>query len=87
MSVVSSLDTLEYFKEQYANCSIRYGDLKKQLAEDIIAITNPIREKIIELSTNNEYLKKVVETGKEKARISASKTISEVRNIMGIKSF
>jgi tryptophanyl-tRNA synthetase len=87
MKAVSSPETLEYFKKQYANCSIRYGDLKKQLAEDIVAITNPIREKILELSTNNEYLKKVVETGKEKARVSASKTISEVRNLMGIKSF
>jgi tryptophanyl-tRNA synthetase len=87
MNAVSSPDTLKYFKEQYANCTIRYGDLKKQLAEDIVAFTNPIREKIIAISDNKEYLKKVVETGKEKARISASKTIKEVREIMGIKSF
>ena len=87
MNAVSSQETLNYFKEQYSNCTIRYGDLKKQLAEDIIAFTNPIREKIKEISENQEYLKKIVETGREKARISASKTINEVRNIMGIKSF
>jgi len=87
MSAVSSSETLVYFKEQYNNCTIRYGDLKKQLAEDIIIFTNPLREKIKELSCNDEYLKKVVETGKEKAHKSASKTINEVRRIMGIKSF
>ena len=87
MNAVSSQETLNFFKEKYSNCTIRYGDLKKQLAEDIIAFTNPIREKIKEISENREYLKKVAETGKEKAHISASKTINEVRNIMGIKSF
>ena len=87
MSAVSTPDTLEYFKEQYAKCTIRYGDLKKQLAEDIINFTHPIREKILSLSQNNDYLKKVVETGKEKAYSSASKTIKEVREIMGIKGF
>lgn len=36
MDVVSSKDTYDYFNEKYNNCEIRYGDLKKQLAEDII---------------------------------------------------
>ena len=87
MSVVSTHDTLTYFKEQYSNCSIRYGDLKKQLAEDIVIFTNPLREKIKELTENKEYLKKVVKTGREKAHLNASKTINEVRRIMGIKDF
>jgi len=87
MSAVSSPETLTYFKEQYSACTIRYGDLKKQLAEDIIIFTNPLREKIKDLANNNDYLKKVVETGKEKAHASASKTINEVRKIMGIKGF
>ena len=87
MSAVSLPETLEYFKQQYANCSIRYGDLKKQLADDIIKFTDPFREKIKELSGNADYLKKVAAIGKEKAKESASKTIDEVRNIMGIKYF
>ncbi|MCL2073054.1 MAG: tryptophan--tRNA ligase [Marinilabiliaceae bacterium] len=87
MAAVSKSDTLQFFKEQYANCTIKYGDLKKQLAEDIIAYTQPIREKILDLSQNNDYLKKVVENGKEKAKVSAAKTIKEVREIMGIKEF
>lgn len=87
MDVVSTPDTVAFFREKYNNCEIRYGDLKKQLAEDIIGFTSPIREKIIEISSNNEYLKKVVKLGAEKARASASKTVREVREIIGFKHF
>ena len=87
MKVVSNPETVNYFNEKYNDCSIRYGDLKKQLAEDIISVTTPIREKIIELKSNNKYLRKVILMGAKKARESASKTIKEVREIIGFKSF
>lgn len=87
MDVVSDKSTLDFFKEKYASCEIRYGDLKKQLAEDIINFTSPIREKIIDISANSEYLRKVANMGAEKARESASKTIKEVRKIIGFKPF
>jgi len=87
MSVVSKPETLSFFKEQYSNCSIRYGDLKKQLAEDIINFTDPIREKIKSISSNEDYLRKVVNMGKEKAHESAAKTLREVRDIIGFRSF
>ncbi len=87
MSVVSNPETLEFYKESYANCNIRYGDLKKQLAEDIILFIEPIRGKIKSITSNGEYLKKVVKMGREKAHASASKTIKEVREIIGFKPF
>jgi len=87
MKVVSNPETVNYFNEKYNDCSIRYGDLKKQLAEDIISVTTPIREKIIELKSNNKYLRKVILMGAKKGRESASKTIKEVREIIGFKSF
>jgi len=87
MQVVSEKSTLEFFKEKYANCEIRYGDLKKQLAEDIIKFTSPIRERILDIASNEAYLSKVVKMGAEKARESASKTIKEVREIIGFKPF
>ncbi|MCK4288616.1 MAG: tryptophan--tRNA ligase, partial [Bacteroidales bacterium] len=62
-------------------------DLKKQLAEDIINFIAPLRDKITELSANNDYLRKVVKQGADKARESASKTIKEVREIIGFKNF
>lgn len=87
MQVVSSKDTYNYFYEKHADCSIRYGDMKKQLAEDIIKVVAPIRERILDINSNNEYLKKVAEMGAEKARESAAKRVKEVREIIGFRSF
>lgn len=85
MEVVSKPDTVKYFNDQYNNCSIRYGDLKKQLAEDIISFTEPFREKIAALSADKKYIDKVIELGAEKAHASAVKTVSGVREIIGFR--
>jgi tryptophanyl-tRNA synthetase len=87
MSLVSSADTLSHFTQSYANCTIRYGDLKKQLAEDMIVHLTPIREKITAIKEDDAYLSKVAKLGAEKAKESASKTINEVRNAVGFKKF
>ena len=87
MEVVSTPDTIAHFDESYNNCNIRYGDMKKQLAEDIINFTTPLREKILELSADKEYLKKVAQQGAEKARESAFETIKDVREIIGFRGF
>lgn len=87
MKAVSTPDTIAYFDEKWNNCEIRYGDLKKQLAADIISFTTPIRERYLDICNNEDYLRKVAKIGAEKARESASKTIKEVRLLMGIKPF
>jgi tryptophanyl-tRNA synthetase len=73
--------------DKYASCEIRYGDMKKQLAEDIIKFTDPIRVRINDILADNKYLRKVVANGAEKARASASKTVREVREIIGYHPF
>lgn len=87
LKAVSDPSTVAYFDEKYATCQIRYGDLKKQLAEDMIKFTTPLREKINEIKNDEGYLHRVAEMGREKAHESASKTIREVREIIGFKSF
>lgn len=87
MELTSTPDTLQHFKDAYADCSIRYGDLKKQLAEDILKITLPIRERIMEVRNDNALMGRVLKEGAEKARANAVKTLSEVREIMGIHKF
>jgi tryptophanyl-tRNA synthetase len=87
LELLSTPDTVKHFRDSYNECSIRYGDLKKQLAEDVINFTTPIRERILAISSDSDYLKKVVKMGAEKARESASKTVREVREIIGYKSF
>ena len=85
MSVVSSPDTVAFFDDAYNNCNIRYGDMKKQLAEDIIKVTEPIRIRINEILADKTYLSKVASNGAEKARESAAKTVREVRKIIGYR--
>ncbi|MCK9311135.1 MAG: tryptophan--tRNA ligase, partial [Bacteroidales bacterium] len=87
LKVVSTPDTYDYFNEKWNKCEIRYGDLKKQLAADVIKVTAPIRERYNEISNDEAYLHKVVTEGAEKARASALKTIVPVREIMGFKPF
>jgi tryptophanyl-tRNA synthetase len=87
MNAVSDQSTVQFFMDKYATCEIRYGDLKKQLAEDIIKFTDPIRLRINDILSNDAYLSKVVTAGAEKARESASKTVREVREIIGYRPF
>ena len=87
MKVVSATETLNFFEEQYNSCQIRYGDMKKQLAQDMIAFTAPFREKILAISSDEAYVSKVARIGKEKAQENAAKTIREVREIIGFKRF
>ncbi|MBP9018205.1 MAG: tryptophan--tRNA ligase [Bacteroidales bacterium] len=87
LKIVSTTDTVNYFTEAYNNCTIRYGDLKKQLAEDICKHTLPIRERIEKIYNDTDYLGKVARSGRDKARESAGLTMKEVRAAVGIKSF
>ncbi len=87
MQVISTPDTYDHFLELYNKAQIRYGEMKKQLAEDIIRFTAPIRERAEEISHDNAYLRRVVEQGAAKARESASATLRAVREIIGFKPF
>ena len=86
LEIVSSKETYDYFDEKWNDCSIRYGDLKKQLAADIVAFNEPIREKIDYYANNKQLLERIAREGAEKARESASKTLKEVRSIIGCKA-
>ena len=83
MDLVSAPETVAHFRQSYADCSIRYGDLKKQLAADLLTAIAPIRERILELSSDKEQLHRVATEGAMKARESARNTIEEVREIIG----
>ncbi len=87
LRLMSSPDTVQKFEDEYNNCTIKYGELKGQLAEDIIKFVAPIREKAQAIRNDASYLKEVMEKGAEKARKSAQATIQLVREAMGLKYF
>lgn len=82
MRLVSTPDTIQVFEEAYDKANIRYGDMKKQLGEDMVRFITPIREKARDLEKNKEYLHKVMEEGTRKARASAAATLIEVKKAM-----
>lgn len=85
MRAVSSPEAVAHFDELYNNCQIRYGDMKKQLAEDMVAFVAPIRERIAEYMADEEGMARILDRGKEKAGESARKTIEEVRRTIGYR--
>ena len=85
MEIVSTPEVYQHFDGLYNDCAIRYGDMKKQLAADINAFCAPIRERILDIQGDKELLSRVARIGAEKARESASKTIDEIRHIIGFR--
>ena len=87
MKLVSTADVVNKFERDYSNCTIRYGTMKKQLAEDMLAFISPIREKAESIRNDERYLKEVMEKGAEKARTSAKATMKLVRQAIGLNYF
>ena len=87
MKLVSSSEVIFKYEGDYNKCSIRYGDMKKQLCDDMIKFITPIREKAEVIRNNQSYLNQVMEKGAEKARTSAKATMTLVREAMGMNYF
>lgn len=87
MRLVSTPATVAAFEEHFNRCTIRYGDMKKQLAEDMIEFVRPIREKAQALELDAPLLQSILKRGAEQARAHASGTISEARKLIGINYY
>lgn len=87
MKLVAPEEVYGSFKSNYDHCNIRYGDFKKQLAEDMVNFIAPIRNRAQELQKDEAQLQKILKLGAEKARESAAKTLSEARKAIGINYY
>ena len=87
MGLVCAGDVIQKYEADYYDGSIRFGDFKKQLADDMNAFLDPFRSRINDVLVDEFLLSKVAKLGAEKASESANKTISEVREIIGFKRF
>ncbi len=83
VKLVSAEDVIVKFENDYNNCTIRYGDMKKQLAEDMVNFISPIRGRINNILNDEAYLKGVMEKGAAKATASAKITMQLVREAIG----
>jgi tryptophanyl-tRNA synthetase len=87
MSLVSEESIVQKFTGDFGKASIRYGDMKKQLAEDMVKFIAPIREKANAIRQDENFLNKVIKEGAERSRESANKTIELARKAIGLKYF
>ncbi|MDR1006726.1 MAG: tryptophan--tRNA ligase [Bacteroidales bacterium] len=86
LKLVSKPSIVADFETMYNDCTLRYGDLKQQLADDMEAFICPIRERITEIQNDEPYLQKVLKAGEEKAVASAQKTMRDVREMIGFSN-
>jgi len=84
LRLVAVSDVVSKFEADYAEGSIRYGDMKKELAEGMVAFIAPIREKAEAIREDERYLRRVMEQGADKARASAQETLKLVREAVGL---
>lgn len=87
MKIVSAPATYAQFLAAWRDCSIRYGDLKSQLAADILKVTAPIRERYKEIYDDTAMLRRVAADGAERARANVRGTLAEMRRVMGFRPF
>ena len=87
MELVSTQEVIAQYKNDYSDCRIRFGDMKKQLAEDMVKFIAPIRQKANSILADENYLEKIMRQGADKARKSANASMELVRQAMGLKYF
>jgi tryptophanyl-tRNA synthetase len=87
LELVASLDVVRKFEGDYQAGTIRYGDMKKELAEGMVAFVAPIREKAAGIQNDLPYLGRVMEQGADKARASAQETLKLVREAIGLNYY
>ena len=87
LRLVAPAETVAAFETDYAAGTIRYGDMKKTLAEGMVNFIRPIREKAEAIQSDIPYLRRVMEQGAAKARVSAQATIKLAQEAMGLKYY
>jgi tryptophanyl-tRNA synthetase len=63
---------------------MRYGDLKKTVAEAVIAALEPIQKRYREITAEKGYIARVLEDGAEKVRPIANDTVHKTKLAMGL---
>ncbi|MEN6370513.1 MAG: tryptophan--tRNA ligase [Armatimonadota bacterium] len=84
MREFSPQDTYRDFMDRYEAGTIRYSEMKAVLAEDIVRELAPIREAHDELVSKPDYIFDILQTGANKAKAIAARTMAEVKLRMGL---
>jgi len=84
LKLVCTPDVVSKFQADYQAGTVRYGDMKNELAEGMVSFISPIREKAEHIQNDESFLKKVMEQGAAKARASAAVTVELAKEAIGL---
>jgi len=72
------------YLNEYNNKSLKYSELKSELADVIINLLKPIQEKREYWLQNRKKVNKIILNGNKKARLIAQKNIIDIKQKMGL---
>lgn len=84
-SSFASKEQIEDMKQMF-NDGVGWGDAKQIVFEDLNSLFTPIREKYLELNSNQKYIEDVLRSGADKVRKETLPLIKEVKRLVGINN-
>jgi len=84
VELIEGQEQRRQYEEQYLGAGLRYGELKKQLAQAIYDELASFREKRAEMMANPDYVDAVIVEGAKKAQAIAGATLAEVKEKIGL---
>lgn len=83
LSIYSTV-TNKSMEDAVADCQgLRYGEFKIKVAEAVISLLDPVRQKYNDLMNNKDYLLAVAKEGANKANEMANQTLDKVMKVLG----
>jgi len=86
MKASGKTETHDELVAQYQAGTLRYGDLKGTVAEALVEMTTPFRERKAELLANKKTVKAQIKASSAEIRKTAQQTLREVKEITGLLS-
>ena len=84
LKLVAPPEELSEWENKYRSGGTGYGTVKKRLVELMLDYFRPYRQKRKELEDNQDFVKKVLKDGAEKASAIATETLQKVRKVAGL---
>jgi tryptophanyl-tRNA synthetase len=70
----------------YQQGNLRYSDLKEEVAEAVVALISPFRERLAELNADKRTVKSQIQDSSATIRLRAQQTMKEVRELVGLSN-
>ena len=84
MKASGNMEKHDEFLEAYRQGGLRYGDLKSEVAAELIAMTEPIRARKRQILEDKRNIKEQIRASSALVRDRAQKTLAEVKDLVGL---